>query len=402
MAQAPDQGAPRGGGAPRTNKTIKEFRGMNTREFRNAVPEGSFPWLENVQPIGPGNLHSIPGRGQSLTLIPPTPVPPSCVDATLRGQQHLVEELRFLNEDNQGGNPRTSWSYISEDEEVQTLVGSAACGGGNMTYGDLCCQRNHFEGPGNPVDHPALIAIDGFPAVNTSLGISDEPCYSFSNSAYRKAYFPDSDSVVDFESPTPPFGNFFTFAKKGGNFYGFNCTFGGGDPNPHHVWAWDFPGGNLIWESDAIVDYTASNAAVTDDFIYVLLLSGITPPLQGIAKLNRSDGSLVSIFSLDTIDPRVLFTVNDNLIYILNTHGGFYYLENFTDVVYVGSFASSVAAQSGTGFFTNSSFYYGGAGAASPTHIYRIPVPCPDGAPIIASVTIDAPGSPRPLPRGPI
>jgi hypothetical protein len=59
---------------------------MNTREFRNAVPEGAFPWLENIQPIGPGNLHSIPGRGQALTRIPPTPVPPpvGCTDSTLR------------------------------------------------------------------------------------------------------------------------------------------------------------------------------------------------------------------------------------------------------------------------------------------------------------------------------
>ena len=80
MAQAPDPGGggrSGGAGAPRLNRTIKQFSGMNTREFRNAVPEGAFPWLENIQPIGPGNLHSIPGRGQAVSLIPPLPPAPA-------------------------------------------------------------------------------------------------------------------------------------------------------------------------------------------------------------------------------------------------------------------------------------------------------------------------------------
>ena len=70
MAQAPDAPGGRGAGAPRQNITIKEFSGMNTREFRNAVPQGAFPWLENIQPIGPGNLHSIPGRGRASNPHP--------------------------------------------------------------------------------------------------------------------------------------------------------------------------------------------------------------------------------------------------------------------------------------------------------------------------------------------
>jgi hypothetical protein len=73
MAQAPQQG---GGGAPRQNKTVKQFQGMNTQNRRNAIPEGSFAWLENIQPIGPGNLHSIPGRGTGATHLPVTTIPP--------------------------------------------------------------------------------------------------------------------------------------------------------------------------------------------------------------------------------------------------------------------------------------------------------------------------------------
>jgi hypothetical protein len=83
--QAPEAGG--GGGAPRTNRTVKQFGGMNTQNRRNAVPEGQFPWLENIQPIGPGHLHSIPGRGLSVTRIPPTP-PTGCPD-TAPGPQVL-------------------------------------------------------------------------------------------------------------------------------------------------------------------------------------------------------------------------------------------------------------------------------------------------------------------------
>jgi len=391
MAQAPDAGAPRGAGAPRQNKTIKQFSGMNTREFRNAVPEGSFPWLENIQPIGPGNLHSIPGRGQSLARIPPTPVPPpvGCTDATLRGQQHLAEELRFSNPDDHGGNTRTSWSYISPTEEVYTLVGAAGCAGGNMIYDATCCQLNHFVGPGAPFDHPALIDPNGSkPAINVNLGTSDEPCYSYAN--FLGAYFPASMTSVTFTSPSPPFGAFFSFAKKGNRFYGLNAAFGGADPS-HRVWAWDLPSGNFLWESTDITAYTASNGYATANFLYVLLLSGPSTPFQGIAKLNTSDGSLVTIFNLDTINPRCLFVVNDNLIYILTTSGGFYYIENFTDLIYVGSFSSSITSFSGTGFFTESRYYYGGTGFGGfSADIYAIEVPCPDGDPLIASVTTGA------------
>src|SRR5262245_31028865 len=68
MAQAPDAG---GVGAPRQNKTVKQLQGMNTQNQREAVPEGQFAWLENIQPIGPGNLHSIPGRASAVVRIPP-------------------------------------------------------------------------------------------------------------------------------------------------------------------------------------------------------------------------------------------------------------------------------------------------------------------------------------------
>lgn len=310
-----------------------------------------------------------------------------CVDSTERGQRILVEELRFTNNDDHGGNTRTSWSYVSPTEEVFTLAGAAGCGGGNMTYSSLCCQMNHFMGPGAPVDHPTLINGDGTkPAINVNLGTSDVPCYSFAN--FLGAYFPGSpDQQVTFISPSPPFGSFFSFAKKDSRFYGLNASYGGGDSGNHRVWSWDMSGptGTFDWESNVISTYTASNGCATDSFLYVLLVSG---PGQGIAKLNVSNGSLVSIFALDTINPIALFTINDNLIYILCTTGAFYYLKNFTTLVFVGRFSSTITSFSGTGFFANGRFYYGGTGFGGfSSHIYSILLPCPEGAPLIASVS---------------
>lgn len=179
MAQAP--GGQGGGGAPRQNKTVKEFKGMNTQNRRNAIPEGAFGWLENIQPIGPGHLHSIPGRGQSVTRIPPFIPPVLCTDATERGQQVITIEDRFDQQNSfpPNTNLRTSWGYIDSAEEVWTLIGDATCAGGNMSYQATCCQLNHYQTP-SILTHPALIEPNDLnTAINTLMGTSDEPIYGY-------------------------------------------------------------------------------------------------------------------------------------------------------------------------------------------------------------------------------
>lgn len=116
MAQAP--GGEGGGGhaAPRQNKTVKDFKGMNTQNRRNAVPEGQFAWLENIQPIGPGNLHSIPGRSASVIEIPPPP-PAECASPTPDPTELSVlccyDKLGFGD---LTGNDAGSLSFIDTDE----------------------------------------------------------------------------------------------------------------------------------------------------------------------------------------------------------------------------------------------------------------------------------------------
>lgn len=41
------------------NKEFRQFRGCFTQAARNAIPEGKFWYLENLQPIGDANLHTI-------------------------------------------------------------------------------------------------------------------------------------------------------------------------------------------------------------------------------------------------------------------------------------------------------------------------------------------------------
>lgn len=310
-----------------------------------------------------------------------------CTDSSERGQRILVEEERFHNVTTIGaGNTRTSWSYISPTEEVYTMVGDANCAGGNMTY-PSCCQVNHFMGPGAPVGTiPPFGTLDNQPAVNCLLGTSDEPVFAFANSNFRRAYFPARGQSMDFSSPFPPFGNWFGFIKQGNNLYGIAAGYGG---DPNHVWGYTLDG-TLLWESNDLVTYNQSNGFVTPSFIYIMVgrISGALTPVMGVAKLNRATGALISIFDLDNIAPAVLFSVNDSLIYVLTTGGALYYIKNFTDLIFVGRTPITGGPSLATGFYTNGRFYYGGMGVSGfSTNIYSVLLPCPEGTPLIASVS---------------
>ncbi len=49
---------------------IREFGGVNTRDARTAIKDTEFAWLENVMPIGHGNLAVVPGKGAIEASIP--------------------------------------------------------------------------------------------------------------------------------------------------------------------------------------------------------------------------------------------------------------------------------------------------------------------------------------------
>ena len=43
---------------------VKDFKGLNTKNNRTVIDDGEFSWLENIQPIGFGNLKIVPGDQQ--------------------------------------------------------------------------------------------------------------------------------------------------------------------------------------------------------------------------------------------------------------------------------------------------------------------------------------------------
>lgn len=390
MAQAPEGG----GGAPRQNKTVKDFKGMQTQNRRNAIPEGNFAWLENIQPIGPGNLHSIPGRSVAVTRIPPpAPPPPACTDATERGQQLITIEDRFDQQNSflPATNLRTSWGFIDGvTEEVYTLIGESSCGGGNMSYDATCCQINHFTTPAIVV-HPALIDPNAsVPAINCRCGVSDVPVYMTYVGDFQtcNTYYPLASThvvynIADTGTGAPPN----TFGKKDNDIY-IECNENlGATFISHHNAA-----------SGAGIDrYTTLSAYYVLDINptaihLVCLVSLLAGGESAIKRLLRSDGSLVDTFDLTALPIRVLGVVSDDLIYILcadSNWASLYYLKNFTDLVYVGNCPQSGFTPFGNtvGFFTNGSFYWGSNGVSgfSPD-IFRIEVSCPEGSPAVALI----------------
>ena len=53
-------------------QTLRDFQGVNTRNYRTVIHDNQFAWLENVMPVGSGNLVAVPGPGVSLASFPTT------------------------------------------------------------------------------------------------------------------------------------------------------------------------------------------------------------------------------------------------------------------------------------------------------------------------------------------
>ncbi len=58
--------------ATKKNLPFKEFGGVNTQAARQVIEDIEFAWLENVMPIGNGNLKSVPAPSTSLQTVPST------------------------------------------------------------------------------------------------------------------------------------------------------------------------------------------------------------------------------------------------------------------------------------------------------------------------------------------
>lgn len=60
--------------------SFKDFRGMNTQSSRIAIGDDEFAWLENVMPIGNGNLRVLPAPGAEVADVDVTPYRAWCAN----------------------------------------------------------------------------------------------------------------------------------------------------------------------------------------------------------------------------------------------------------------------------------------------------------------------------------
>lgn len=54
------------------NSTLRDFQGINTQAYRTVIGDDQFAWLENVMPVGFGNLIAPPGPSAALASWPGT------------------------------------------------------------------------------------------------------------------------------------------------------------------------------------------------------------------------------------------------------------------------------------------------------------------------------------------
>jgi hypothetical protein len=55
---------------PKDNHSFRDFEGINTQASRQAIRETQFAWIEDVMPIGPGNLKVTPAANAALATLP--------------------------------------------------------------------------------------------------------------------------------------------------------------------------------------------------------------------------------------------------------------------------------------------------------------------------------------------
>lgn len=409
MAQAPDAG---GGGAPRQNKTVKEFAGMNTQNERNAIPPGAFHWLENIQPIGPGHLHSIPGRSLSLVRIPPDipPPPAECTDITTRGQQLIVIETAFDQATTfGGGNLRTSWGFIN-DGALYSLIGLSGCAGGSMAYTNTCCQINHFKDD-NPTLFEALTLPTEDPIapfINTRIGTADQPIWAAVSNAYNglRIYYDLGATFVDYVTPSINFGghDIESYAVEGDEVWIKPALFLDSGPPNTELAVYDRATGTKLHDyfTFGTDNVTISNMQLTASFLYAL---GSVSGVQRVYKIDRSDGSIVDSLIVTALGVQFLAVADDNLLYLLcsGTPASMFYVENFADPFYVGYTPGQgfVPFGLGTGIWNNGTFYYGSNGFGGfTTDVFKIVIPCasPVDAPMFP--TLVAEGSPATVVAG--
>jgi hypothetical protein len=377
MAQARQAPPPEamGGGAPRTNKTVKQFGGMNTQNQRNAVPEGQFAWLENIQPIGPGNLHSIPGRGLSLVTIPPVV---TCPDNFPFLPQSFVQDGYF---DNAYSNARTSWGYISPEEEVTVFIIDLSTGSPYDSF-----FRHHTD-----IDTTIETFLSPFAVTNLYVGNSDEQSFLYStgaNSFYNEIIDAESNSQIGHTCPTP--GK--NWCKHGDRILIQDTSFGFAGRLREFDLSTEPASLIAIRDNFQVAGNLIQKISATTTYWYVLYSDAAAAALK-VAQIRRSDFSVTATFNMTAAGAgsvKAIAVVDDTIFWWIQagttpTKVKFGHVQDMTTLTVILDEVSYAPLTNNFGLagtmnlvFQNRFLYWGDDGADGSVHIYRFgPLVCP-------------------------
>lgn len=337
MAQAPEGGIS-SAAAPRQNKTVKQFNGMNTQNRRNAIPEGSFGWLENIQPIGPGHLHSIPGRSSQVTLIPPfIPPPGTCVPIAPDG----MSQVDTLFAAGIGPGQRWSWSFIADNPGGEIVYEAAT----NLPFPSLFQMYKSTNGTTTTDTYPA--GVNG--GANNSPGISDRVMFALASGGTFYLFTLEDNSQLEFNLGGHGFSgsNVTNWSVNGNTLFvgGNDLTDGLGHPiiAKYVVDTQVFVSFTVLFDINSIQSFHYNG-----EFLYVLVQD--TPDTNAFRVLKYdTDFTLIDSFQLTPVsDPSNnayigIFAESDAIVYVLRrsiTGPG------IVNISYVHDFAEQVVLDS--------------------------------------------------------
>jgi hypothetical protein len=217
----------------------------------------------------------------------------------------------------------------------------------------------------------------------------------------NRFYFPNSSTSIYFDTRNTD-GNvsITNFAKKGNRLYCLSDP--SFDSSRVEVLVFNAASGGSPLQR--LIIFTGAGFAkainVTNSFIYLFANSLVSPFPQTIYKCNIADGSIAAQFDVTFLGIYALAVVDDTLIYVLTANPPtYYYLENFTDLIYIGkppeAFFSPLGSM--TAVFTNGALYYGTTGfGGESTTVFKTIVQCPpDSGAVIATISVAESTIPR-------
>jgi len=113
--------------ATKKNNSLRDFQGVNTQAARQVIGDNQFAWLENVQPVGFGNMPAIPAASSVL--------------ATWTGTAYHMKSVNILGTDYELVLTTDGALYsVNLTTNVSTLVGASGTFNGSET--EICQWEN--------------------------------------------------------------------------------------------------------------------------------------------------------------------------------------------------------------------------------------------------------------------